>query len=156
VLCAHGVALHGVRARGQDGAARRAEAARRRQRTRGLEMTSAASEGTGGPRPGGGASVTAGEEGESTATEGRTRAGRARPPMGATSRGAAAPELVGDGGEGAASSRGGASGGWRGGEREKKENWLYTILETLTLTGVGWCIIDLSKLGQAHYRGAGQ
>jgi hypothetical protein len=143
VLCAHGVALHGARARGQDGAARRAEAARRRQRTRSLEMTSAAAEGTG-------------EEGESTATEGRTRAGRARPPMGATSRGAAAPELVGDGGEGAASSRGGASGGWRGGEREKKENWLYTILETLTLTGVGWCIIDLSKLGQAHYRGAGQ
>jgi hypothetical protein len=29
-------------------------------------------------------------------------------------------------------------------------------LETLTLTGVGWCIIDLGKLGQAHYRGARQ
>jgi hypothetical protein len=60
--------------------------------------------------------VTAGEDGESTATEGRTRAGRARPPMGAISRGAAAPELAGDGGEGAASSRGGAGGGWRGEE----------------------------------------
>jgi hypothetical protein len=34
----------------------------------------------------------------------------------------------------------------------------YEQLEwkTLTLTGVGWCIIDLSKLGQAHYRGARQ
>jgi hypothetical protein len=25
-------------------------------------------------------------------------------------------------------------------ERREKRNWPYTILETLTLTGVGWCI----------------
>jgi hypothetical protein len=41
-------------------------------------------------------------------------------------------------------------------ERGGKKTGSIPYWKPLTLTGVGWCIIDLSKLGQAHYRGARQ